>query len=298
MEQPLVSVITITRNRGNLISRCIRSVLEQTYTNVEYIVVDGASTDSTDDVVNSFDDNRFIYIKLDENLDIKTTLDIGIARAKGEYITFLDSDDEYVPEKIAKQVSFFESRKDECGFIYCWMTYFDEKTHKILRVHAPKLRGYVLEEAISKRTISGTPTLMFKADVLRDLDGWKSPDEIGIISDWELCARACQKYKVDYLPESLVNVYINHGSLRQSNLAYYNNFYEKNIKFHKYFLEAFSEVFEKNPKLATYHYYMLCRFSAKLGERRNAWIYFNNYMRTSPNFIDSIKAIFLIILGK
>ena len=64
MEPPLVSVITITRNRGKLIGRCIQSVLNQTYTNIEHIVVDGASDDETDEVVANFKDERLKYIKL------------------------------------------------------------------------------------------------------------------------------------------------------------------------------------------------------------------------------------------
>ena len=63
MEQPLVSVVTITRNRGKLIDRCIKSVLGQTYQNIEHIIVDGASDDETDDVVASFTDSRLKYIR-------------------------------------------------------------------------------------------------------------------------------------------------------------------------------------------------------------------------------------------
>ena len=67
MNAPLVSVITITRNRAKLIGRCIQSVLNQTYKNIEHIIVDGASTDETDDVVGSFKDERLRYFKLETN---------------------------------------------------------------------------------------------------------------------------------------------------------------------------------------------------------------------------------------
>ena len=165
MEQPLVSVVTVTRNRGNLLRRCICSVLGQTYTNLEHIVVDGASDDNTDEVINSFADRRLKYTKLDTNWPIKETLDYGISLCKGKYITFLDSDDEYVQEKIEKQVKLIESLPDDYGFVYCWMTYYDENTKEVLRIHKTELRGDVAEEVISVPNLSGTPTLMFREHV-------------------------------------------------------------------------------------------------------------------------------------
>jgi len=266
MEQPLVSVVTITRNRGKLIGRCIASVLGQTYKNIEYIIVDGASDDNTDEVVLSFKDSRLKYVKLETNWPIKETLDHGISMCNGKYITFLDSDDEYLPQKIEKQVSKIETLSEDYGFIYCWMTYFDDYTKERLDIHQPSLRGFVADEVVSTPVISGTPTLMFRAEVIRDLGGWKTPEEIGIVSDWELCARACQRYKVDFVPESLVNVYVNHGSIRQSeNAKYYVDVYKKLEKFHLYFLNQFDDVFKRHPRLNSYHYYNLaiCCFRMK-----------------------------------
>jgi len=256
MNEPLVSVVTITRNRGNLLKRCISSVLSQTYKNIEHIVVDGASDDNTDEVMANFKDKRLKYVKLESNWPIKETLDYGISLCSGKYVTFLDSDDEYLPIKIEKQVKLIESLPEDYGFVYCWMTYFDNNTKKTLRLHNTKLRGDVSCESIESPCISGTPTLLFRAEVLREIGGWKSRDEIGIISDWEMCARVCQKYKVDYVAESLVNVYVNHGDVRQSlGALYYDDFYERNKKFHNYFFETYKEAFEKEPKIRAYHYF-------------------------------------------
>ena len=94
MKHPLVSVITITRNRGDLLKRCITSVLGQTYVNLEHVVVDGASDDNTDDVVTSFKDERLRFYKLDYNWPLKKTMDYAISLCQGKYISFLDSDDE------------------------------------------------------------------------------------------------------------------------------------------------------------------------------------------------------------
>ena len=125
MKEPLISVVTITRNRGKLIGRCIQSVLNQTYKNIEHIVVDGASDDETDEVVSRFKDERLVYLKLRENWSLEKTYKFGTSKAKGEYICFLDSDDEYLPTKIEKQVNLIESLPEEYGMVYCWMTYYD-----------------------------------------------------------------------------------------------------------------------------------------------------------------------------
>ena len=89
MTGPLVSIITITRNREKLIQRAINSVLRQTYSNIEYIIVDGASTDNTSRVVHSIPDDRIKFIELKENLPIAETINIGFRESHGEYILSL-----------------------------------------------------------------------------------------------------------------------------------------------------------------------------------------------------------------
>ena len=284
MEQPLVSVITITRNRGNLIGRCIKSVLNQTYKNIEYIIVDGASDDNTDEVVASFKDERLHYVKLETNWPIKETLDHGISLCNGKYITFLDSDDEYLPEKIEKQVALIESLTEDYGLVYCWMTYFDNQTKQVLSIHKPELRGDVCDEVVGDSILSGTPTLMFRHELLNKLGGWKSPEEIGIVSDWELCARACQISKVAFISESLVNVYEKHGSLRQSDSAYYNMYYERSIRFSKYFLATFSSNFQRHPEKAFIHNWTIFTSSFKLTHYRQGLKYMLKAFRSSPSW--------------
>lgn len=286
METPLVSVVTVTRNRGYLLGRCISSVLSQTYTNIEHIVVDGASDDNTDEVVAGFHDDRLKFVKLDYNWPIKETIDHGISLSKGKYIAFLDSDDEYQPSKIEKQVSLIESLPDDYGFVYCWMTYYDSSNNNTpYFLHDPKLKGFICDEVLPKPIITGTPTLLFHAEILKKLNGWKSPDEIGIISDWEMCARACQLCKVDYVPESLVNVYVNHGSVRQSeDSKYYDNNNKRLIRFHKYFLKQFATNFKRRPDYALNHLFAIVRYEYRLKHYGSAVLYLFKMFITSPNY--------------
>lgn len=285
-----MSVLTVTRNRGDLLRRCIKSVLSQTYTNIEHIVVDGASDDNTDEVVAEFNDARLRFVKLDYNWPMKETLDYGILLCRGAFITFLDSDDEYLPAKVEKEVALLASLPEDYGFVYCWMTYYDTaRNNAFVRLHKTELRGDVKNEVVAKPSISGTPTLMFRTDFFRQLGGWKTAEEIGIVSDWEMCCRACQLCKVDYVPESLVNVYVNHGSQRMTDAGYYKNTAPRNIRFHEYFLEEFSDVFKKYPSKAYAHYEGLFRSYLVLHKWRKAWDYWSKSFIIKP----SIKLIAL-----
>lgn len=287
---PLVSIITITRNRGKLIGRCIQSVLNQTYKNIEHIVVDGASDDETDEVVASFKDKRLKYIKLANNWTIARTINYGVEQSNGLFITFLDSDDEYLPTKIEKQLNKMLTLPNDYGMVYCWMTYYDQSTMKIDHIHNPKVRGDVSKEVVEKPVVSGTPSYFFRREAFIANGGWKEADEIGIVSDWEMGARFCQKWKVDYVPESLINVYFNHGIVRMSENKYYKNILEKEIKFEKHFLSQFADIYAKSPSKAFPHWYMLCRALMILGRYSEAWPYYKQLLFKRHSF----KDIFLI----
>lgn len=289
MKEPLVTVITVTHNRANLISRAIKSVINQTYKNIEYIIVDGASKDNTDEVVNSFKDKRLNYIKLEENLMPISCINIAVEKSHGDFFTFLDDDDEYLPERIEKAVLKFNTLDDVYGMVYCWMTYFDNTTKKMLREHKPSIRGFVGDEVVEKPLVSGTPTYTFRRDVFLELKGWRT--DIGIASDWELAARCCQKWRVDFVPESLVNVYENHGFVRMSEeKKYYENRASKSIVFHNHFLTEFAHVFNKYPERAYFHYEALFYSYLIIKQRKVALGYWLKCLKLRP----SIRLFMLI----
>ena len=113
----LVSIIMPSYNTAKFISQTIESVLAQTYTNWELIIVDDCSTDNTDEVVKSFlSDNRIKYIKNEKNSGAAVSRNRALREAKGKWIAFLDSDDLWLPEKLEKQISFM--RKNDYYFSY------------------------------------------------------------------------------------------------------------------------------------------------------------------------------------
>ena len=97
---PLVSVVIPSYNHGRFLGRALQSVLDQTYTKSEVIVIDNHSTDNTDAVMASFADLRITYIKIHNNGIIAASRNIGLRLAKGEWIAFLDSDDYWSRNKL------------------------------------------------------------------------------------------------------------------------------------------------------------------------------------------------------
>lgn len=111
MEPDLVSIILPSYNRVDTISRAIESVSNQTYKNYELIVVDDGSTDNTEEVIGSLRIPKLTYIKHTCNKGAAAARNTGLEVAKGEYLAFQDSDDEWHPDKLEKQIAIMKSHK-------------------------------------------------------------------------------------------------------------------------------------------------------------------------------------------
>ena len=115
----LVSVVIPTYNRADLIGRTLKSALAQSWPNLEVIVVDDASTDATRAVVQAFPDPRVRYVGLEKNSGPSIARNTGVEQARGRFITFLDSDDEWRPEKLTRQVTAL-TRQEKPDNVVCY----------------------------------------------------------------------------------------------------------------------------------------------------------------------------------
>ena len=109
---PLVSVVMATFNGEEYIQEAIKSVLNQTFKDFEFIIVDDGSTDNTAQIINGFQDDRIYYLKKDYNSGIADSLNLGISKAKGKYIARMDDDDVCIPNRLKQQVDILEKRED------------------------------------------------------------------------------------------------------------------------------------------------------------------------------------------
>jgi glycosyltransferase involved in cell wall biosynthesis len=118
---PLISVVVTCFNRANTIERAIESICLQTYPNLEIIVVDDASTDASLAVIATLKDPRLTLIANPINKGVGGAKNVGIRAAKGDYIAFLDSDDEWLPEKLTKQLAFIGKGPKHICFSECFI---------------------------------------------------------------------------------------------------------------------------------------------------------------------------------
>lgn len=153
-ERPFFSIIIPTYNRERFIGKAIESVLQQTYTDYEIIVVDDGSTDQTAKIVNSFGSKvQYVY---QENLGPSEARNTGIRLARGNYIAFLDSDDRFLPNKLMENKAFLTAHPN-CRFLYSW--YYDllgEKKKKVREAkgfeNLNKLRVQLFKRKFTIRT--------------------------------------------------------------------------------------------------------------------------------------------------
>ena len=176
----LVSVIIPTYKRKlDYVSNALQSVLNQTYDNIEIIVVDDSPNDFPyrDEIkkyIEKLNDDRVIYIRNEKNLGGSLSRNVGINASRGEYITFLDDDDEYMPGKVEKQLKFMLSNDCDLSFSNMIMYRLDGKVcdfrdHKGIRSYDNET---LLRYHLTKN-LSGTPSFMFKADKLKEIGGFK-----------------------------------------------------------------------------------------------------------------------------
>lgn len=209
-KKPKVSVIIPTYNRANLVGRAIKSVLSQTYEYFELIIVDDSSTDNTEDIIGQFQekDKRIKYIKHDKNKGGSAARNTGIKSSKGEYITFLDSDDEWLCEKLEKQIRLFSSMPTKVGVLYCGQYDFDDNIG-IERLTSCSFEGDVRIE-LFRGWCPSTPLLMVRKQCF-DAVGFFD-EQFSSFQEHDLCLRLSRVYDFAYVDEPLVRIHNHLGN--------------------------------------------------------------------------------------
>lgn len=204
VENPTVSVIIPTYNRANLIGKAIKSVLNQTYQDFEIIVIDDGSTDNTEDVIRSFPDKRVKYIKKYKNKGISVARNIGIKVARGKYIALLDSDDEWLPEKLDKQINILKSESPEVGVVYSNALYIDENGKNINRKlrNSKKVEGYIYEDLLGKYCVGPPSTFLIKKECFNRVGLFD--DLLSGQEDWDMWIRIAKYYRFALIKIPLV----------------------------------------------------------------------------------------------
>jgi glycosyltransferase involved in cell wall biosynthesis len=213
MEQgkPKVSVIIPTYNRSVFLKDAIESVLRQTFTDYEIIVVDDGSTDDTREVVHQF--GALIRYYHQENRGCSAARNLGIRAAFGEYIAFLDSDDVFMPEKLAIQARELD-QNPHCGMVYSHALGMDEKGNLIGICWKGNLSGWIYPSSLFiKNGIITTPSVMVRASVLKEVGCFD--ESLEICEDLDLWRRIARRHPIIQVRESLVKVRLGDSVMRK-----------------------------------------------------------------------------------
>jgi glycosyltransferase involved in cell wall biosynthesis len=212
MESPTVSVIIPTFNCAVTIGRSIRSILKQTYKNYEIIIVDDASTDNTEEIVKSFKYDKIIYFRMTENKGLFVCCNMAIKTARGEYIAFLNPDDEWLQTKLSKQLQVFDKSKDpDLAAAYCGFIMRDEIINRTLIINNNYHRGSLYHQLLRNPFPSSSPSLfLVKKEALLKVNGFD--EKLPTFEDYDLWLRlALSDYTFDFVEEPLAIKYKEEG---------------------------------------------------------------------------------------
>ncbi|MCS3863266.1 glycosyltransferase involved in cell wall biosynthesis [Salinibacter ruber] len=211
--KPKVTAVVTTYDRPKLLRRAIKSVVNQDYENIECIVVDDCSPKREEEkIVKSFENEEIKYHRHEKNRGLSAARNTGIEKASGNYISFLDDDDEWMSSKIEKQVNRFEELSEEFALVYCWMDYTDEESGKVVREYRPVHEGYIFPETLDGQPIGAGSTLMVRKEVATEVKGFDESLPRGV--DGDFIRRVCKNYKVSCVKEVLTKYTIGHGNKR------------------------------------------------------------------------------------
>lgn len=222
---PLVSIVIPTYNRPGLLYRSLSSAIGQTYENTEIIVVDDGSQSNIRKVISCFDSGSVKLLEHDENKGGSAARNTGISEAKGEFIAFLDSDDEWLPTKIEKQMKEFEDSSEETGVVYCQFYTMHDDT------------GYAKSSNTDIKDNEGLPVGYYSGDVLPHLlRGWcpattsqfivkreclskeRFDEKLASFQDYDLWIRLAMEYEFSYVEDELVVKHSHSGDQISSNI--------------------------------------------------------------------------------
>ena len=293
--KPVFSIITPTCNRPLLLKRTIGSILRQTYTDFEHIIIDDAGNEETRTLVTEIDDERIVFIKNKNNKGPAGCRNSGLQIAKGRYFLFLDDDDEYLPEFLERMNNRISCARDETGFIWTGVTRIkDTETGEkpIASLTWPSSFAGKEEGLVAATSIGTGYGVCIKRECF-DTTGLYD-ESLTTSEDTEFLFRLAGKFEFETIPEVLVK-------LHQHDLSQLTN--EKNRLVHlqnrERVLKMHLDLLIKHPRLFFVHYKVVANlyYSLKLKSKGRKTMF--SIIKNTPfriwNFTD---LIFYELAGK
>jgi glycosyltransferase involved in cell wall biosynthesis len=195
---PFVTVVCTCFNHRNYVLEALTSVKNQTYPNIQVIVVDNHSTDGSVEVIQSFIHQHpdIVFLQNLENLGICKAFNLAAKQAQGKYLIDLSADDVLMPDRIAQQVTCFESLPNHVGLLYSHIEQIDQEGKTIKSNSKETLPSGDLFADVLERYFIPSPSTMFRTDVFWELGGYNEKLAFEDFDYWVRCAR---KYHFHFL---------------------------------------------------------------------------------------------------
>ena len=203
-----VSAIITTHNRADLLPRAVQSVLAQTFADYEIIIVDDGSTDHTQESVATLSHPKVRSLRHEVSRGQSAAINTGIDRARGEYVAFLDDDDEWLPSKLAMQVAALDAADENVALAYGWYDYVDDRNGDVRRGPRRLISGDVYVELLALNMPTPTSTYLVRTHVAREL---RFDTDLSMANDLDFFTRLSRRWRIAAVPEVVMLMHEHHG---------------------------------------------------------------------------------------
>jgi glycosyltransferase involved in cell wall biosynthesis len=231
-----VSVVIPTFNRPGLLERAVRSVLAQTFTDFEIIVVDDRSTDSIDAALGTCRAANARVIRLGRHRGAAAARNAGVRAARGRFVAFLDDDDRWLPTKLARQVARFEEAPAGTGLVYCGFRLVSDASGRIDRCYEPEEPAVTFSELL-RSSHFGTSIPLIARECLDRVGSFD--EELPASQDRDMWLRLARLFEFAFVPEILAECHV-HGRQITTDL-------DAKIEAKERLLEKYGRDFERHP---------------------------------------------------
>ncbi len=257
MKCPLVSVIVNCHNGQKYLAECIRSILNQTYTNFEIIFWDNFSTDNSYKIVNKFKDKRIRKFKIKKFSSLYKSRNLAISKSKGKYIAFLDTDDWWCKTKLEEQIIFLKKNK-KYKMVYTNFYLYFQNTNKFKKCYYSLPSGSITQKLLNNYTIGILTALLEK----KFFKKFVFNEKYNIVGDFDFFINLSRHYNIGSIdkPLTFYRIHKSNFSIKKVDLHYnelknWLNFNEKKFLKEKFKLRNIKVLLVKLKLKATLNYF-------------------------------------------